>query len=171
MMAVAILAGCKKNNEPENPGKSAGEGIHTSDFEAEYCHASITINLKGTYKYFVTVNVIADGKVMDVISYDKPTVVVEFPINGTSELKTEAVCDTESEDLVGTCNHKMDMAWDIQVKLGNDVIATKEYSDYVDYQSTVSDSQASRNAVNKLVHQDIDREFTITKTAITGPNK
>lgn len=164
LVSVALLAGCSKDdkNEPKTDPK----------FDAEYGHAEITVNLQGTYKYFVSVNVIADGKVLGVISKDNPTIVVEFPINGESSLKTEAVFDKDyEEELEGTCNHKMNMSWKMSVMLNDSLIAEKEYSDYVDYQSTVSATETSLNAVYKLAHTDIDREFIFTKDAITGPVK
>lgn len=141
-----------------------------SKFKGEYGHATITINLEGTYRYFVKVNVLVDDKVMDVISADKPTVTVEFPINEKAVLRTEAVCDKEF-DLVGICYHKMNATYDIQVMKGKNVIATNngEYSYPRNYQSTVSDTQISISSVYTLVHQDVDREFTLTKTEIISP--
>ncbi|MCQ2344683.1 MAG: hypothetical protein MJ002_07175 [Paludibacteraceae bacterium] len=162
LVAVSLLAGCSKDdkNEPK--------------FDAEYGHATITINLQGTYKYLVTVNVIVNDEVLDVITKDKPTVTVEFPINGETSLRTEAVCDEEF-DLVGTCTHRMNMTWDMKVMLDDDVVFgmcdENAYTDHVDYQSTVSDTPTSISSVYKLVHTDIDREFIFTKDNITGPKK
>lgn len=151
LVASMVLTGCSK-------------------FKGEYGHARITINLEGTYRYFVKVNVLVDDKVLDVISADKPTVTVEFPINEKAVLRTEAVCDEEF-DLVGICYHKMNATYDIQVMDGKKIIATNngEYAYPRNYQTTVSDTQISISSVYKLVHQDVDREFTLTKTEIISP--
>jgi len=156
-LAVMLLTGCKKDNGPK--------------FDAEYGHATITISLKGTLRDFVTVNVIADDKVLDVITPDKPTVTVEFPIDGETVLRTEAVCD-KSYELPQIVNMNLEATYDIQVMLGNDTITTNGagYSYKYNYACSVQ-TENDIPAVYKLCHNDLDRQFTLTKTEIIAPEK
>lgn len=145
---VAILTGCTK-------------------FKGEYGHATITINLNGTLKEFVKVNVLADDKVLGVITPEKPTLTVEFPINERAILRTEAICD-ESYTLPQVVTYDIQTLYELEIRNGGETIASESYGYKYHYQSSIQ-SDRDIPATYKICHNDLDREFTFTKSEIKLP--